>query len=93
MKNNKTISIVKRVFVLFSLFSFLLAESQELQNYIQEAEANNPKIEAYNVRHNIAEAEVGNKDTQTSENGRTWLLPTSRCRQSGSHHEAAYSQT
>jgi outer membrane protein TolC len=29
-----------------------------LQKNIQEAEANNPKIEAYNVRHNIAEEKV-----------------------------------
>ena len=34
------------------------AEAQELQSYIQEAEANNPDIQAYELRYNIAEEKV-----------------------------------
>ncbi|WP_432411316.1 TolC family protein [Rasiella sp. SM2506] len=61
MKNYK-IKIVKGVFVLCSLFSVLLAQSQELQTYIVEAETNNPEIQALELRYNIAEEKVNEAD-------------------------------
>lgn len=39
------------------------AEAQELQSYIQEAEANNPDIQAYELRYNIAEEKVNEVNT------------------------------
>ena len=62
MKNLKIKNIVKDVFVLFSLFSFLTGEAQQLQSFIQEAEGNSPEIQAYNLRHNIAEEKVNEAD-------------------------------
>ncbi|SEL76377.1 Outer membrane protein TolC [Maribacter orientalis] len=34
------------------------AKAQQLQSFIQEAESNSPEIQAYNLRHNIAEEKV-----------------------------------
>jgi len=42
------------VFLLVSAF----AKAQQLQSYIQEAEANNPEIQAFELRYNIAEEKV-----------------------------------
>jgi len=36
----------------------IIAEAQQLQSYIQEAESNNPDIQAYELRYNIAEEKV-----------------------------------
>ncbi|WP_299323141.1 TolC family protein [uncultured Maribacter sp.] len=44
------------VICLFFLTAFVNA--QELQSFIQEAESNSPEIQAYNLRHNIAEEKV-----------------------------------
>tara|TARA_R110000744_G_scaffold341087_1_gene446380 strand:- start:1561 stop:2778 length:1218 start_codon:yes stop_codon:yes gene_type:complete len=44
------------VICLFLLTAFVNA--QELQSFIQEAESNSPEIQAYNLRHNIAEEKV-----------------------------------
>lgn len=44
------------------LFSFY-AEAQDLQSYIQEAERNNPDIQAYELRYNIAEEKVNEVNT------------------------------
>ena len=41
---------------LFFLTAF--ANAQQLQSFIQEAESNSPEIQAYNLRHNIAEEKV-----------------------------------
>lgn len=46
----------------FSLFTFQLASAQQLQAYIQEAEKNNPEIQAYELRYNIAEEKVNEAD-------------------------------
>ena len=50
MKNIKIIICV--------LFVSAFARAQQLQSYIQEAENNSPEIQAYNLRHNIAEEKV-----------------------------------
>ncbi|TKD65170.1 TolC family protein [Flavobacterium sp. ASW18X] len=39
------------------------AKAQELQSYIQEAERNNPVIQAYELRYNIAEEKVNEVNT------------------------------
>jgi outer membrane protein TolC len=39
------------------------AKAQELQSYIQEAEANNPVIQAYELRYNIAQEKVNEVNT------------------------------
>ncbi|MCM5662506.1 TolC family protein [Galbibacter mesophilus] len=39
------------------------AKAQELQSYIQEAEANNPDIQAYELQYNIAEEKVNEVNT------------------------------
>lgn len=39
-----------------------LAKAQQLQSFIQEAESNSPEIQAYNLRHNIAEEKVNEAD-------------------------------
>jgi len=44
------------------LFVSALAKAQQLQSFIQEAESNSPEIQAYNLRHNIAEEKVNEAD-------------------------------
>lgn len=44
------------------LFVSALANAQQLQSFIQEAEGNSPEIQAYNLRHNIAEEKVNEAD-------------------------------
>jgi len=44
------------------LFVSAFARAQQLQSYIQEAENNSPEIQAYNLRHNIAEEKVNEAD-------------------------------
>lgn len=39
------------------------AKAQELQSYIQEAERNNPEIQAYVLRHTIAEEKINESNT------------------------------
>ena len=48
----------KIVLVLVSCLYAGFAEAQQLQSYIQEAESNNPDIQAYKLRYNIAEEKV-----------------------------------
>ena len=45
------------------LFVSAFVKAQELQGYIQEAEANNPEIQAYELRYNIAKEKVGEVNT------------------------------
>ena len=45
-------------FTLFLLLSGFLGQAQDLQSYIYEAQANNPKIKAFELRYNIAEEKV-----------------------------------
>ncbi len=40
------------------LFVSALAKAQQLQSYIEEAESNNPEIQAFELRYNIAEEKV-----------------------------------
>lgn len=44
--------------ILFSLFCFLTGTAQQLDSYIQTAEENNPEIQAFNLRYEIAEEKV-----------------------------------
>lgn len=44
------------------LFVSAFAKAQQLQSFIQEAENNNPEIQVYNLRHNIAEEKVNEAD-------------------------------
>ncbi|MCM4156635.1 transporter [Gramella sp. AN32] len=46
------------VIVFFSLFTFHSLSAQQLQSYIQTAEENNPEIQAFNLRYEIAEEKI-----------------------------------
>lgn len=46
----------------------VFAKAQELQSYIQEAEANNPDIQAYELRYNIAREKVSEVNTLPNTN-------------------------
>lgn len=45
------------------LFAFVETKAQDLASYIQEAEANNPDIQAYELRYNIAQEKVNEVNT------------------------------
>ncbi|WP_262420302.1 TolC family protein [Flagellimonas meishanensis] len=49
---------MKVVLVLGSLFFVLKSNAQQLSNFIEEAQANNPSIQAYEIRYNIAQEKV-----------------------------------
>ena len=48
----------KLKYILVFLFVSAFAKAQQLQSYIKEAEANNPEIQAFELRYNIAEEKV-----------------------------------
>ena len=48
----------KLKYILVFLFVSAFAKAQQLQSYIQEAEANNPEIQVFELRYNIAEEKV-----------------------------------
>ena len=48
----------KIVLILIGVLCGGFAEAQQLQSYIQEAESNNPDIQAFELRYNIAEEKV-----------------------------------
>ncbi len=48
----------KLKYILVFLFVTAFSKAQQLQSYIQEAEANNPEIQASELRYNIAEEKV-----------------------------------
>jgi outer membrane protein TolC len=48
----------KLKYILVFLFVSAFAKAQQLQSYIQEAESNNPEIQAFELRYNIAEEKV-----------------------------------
>lgn len=55
---------MKNIILIVSLlFVSVFVKSQELQSYIQEAEANNPEIQAYELRYNIAKEKVNEVNT------------------------------
>jgi outer membrane protein TolC len=58
MRNIKIIICVLFVFVLGSVWSQVEGRAQQLQSLIQEAERNNPEVQAYNLRHTIAEEKI-----------------------------------
>ena len=62
MKNDTKKKPVKGVFVLFALLSFLSLQSQDLNTYIQEAEANNPEVQAFEIRYNISKEKIVEAD-------------------------------
>jgi outer membrane protein TolC len=53
----KTLKLFTALFVV-SCFSSLSINAQQLHSYIQEAERNNPQIQAYELRYNIAQEKV-----------------------------------
>ena len=54
-----------RYIILIGLVFFAFAEvnAQDLESYIQEAEKNNPEIQAFELRYNIAEEKVNEVNT------------------------------
>ncbi len=48
--------------VICLLFVSVFAKAQQLQSFISEAVGNSPEIQAYNLRHNIAEEKVNEAD-------------------------------
>ena len=54
---------IKGLIFSFSLFTFHFISAQDLQYYIQEAKANNPDIQAYELRYNIAQEKVNEVNT------------------------------
>ena len=59
MKTSKLYTVLFFV----SCFSSLPINAQQLQSYIQEAERNNPQIQAYELRYNIAKEKVNEVNT------------------------------
>ena len=53
----------KTVFILCSLFFSLFIQSQELETYIDEALTNNPKIQKFELQHQIASEKVNEVNT------------------------------
>lgn len=58
MKTIQNIPTIKGVLILLSFLFFLNMQGQELQSYIEEAQNNNPEIQAFELRYNIAEEKV-----------------------------------
>lgn len=55
---------MKSITLFFSLLSFsALIRAQELQGYIQQAEVNNPEIQAYKLRYDIAQEKINEVNT------------------------------
>jgi cobalt-zinc-cadmium efflux system outer membrane protein len=48
----------KLKYILVFLFVSVFAKAQQLQSYIQEAESNNPEIQAFELRYNLAEEKI-----------------------------------
>ncbi|GBF21609.1 outer membrane efflux protein [Arenibacter sp. NBRC 103722] len=48
----------KTILILIFLFVSVFLKAQDLQSYIQEAASNNPEIQAYELRYNIAREKV-----------------------------------
>ncbi|APG65921.1 MULTISPECIES: TolC family protein [Tenacibaculum] len=51
------------IFTLCSLFFFLNIQSQELQSYLEQAMANNPAIQKFELQYNIASEKVNEVNT------------------------------
>lgn len=63
MKNDKTHTIIKTVFVLCSLFFILSVQSQQLETLITEGLNNNPEIQKFELQYNIASEKVNEVNT------------------------------
>ena len=50
------------ILIIFVFFAFAEVNAQDLASYIQEAEKNNPEIQAFELRYNIAEEKVNEAD-------------------------------
>ncbi len=50
-------------FVFLTILSIQTTNAQSLENYIQEAEANNPEIQTYELRYNIAKEKINEVNT------------------------------
>ena len=48
----------KLKYILVFLFVSVFAKAQQLQSYFQEAESNNPEIQAFELRYNLAEEKI-----------------------------------
>ena len=51
------------ILIIFVFFAFAEVNAQDLASYIQEAEKNNPEIQAFELRYNIAEEKVNEVNT------------------------------
>jgi len=54
---------MRNIILIVTVLFFLQAQAQELQPYIQEAESNNPEIQAFELRYEIAEEKVNEVNT------------------------------
>lgn len=48
--------------ILIGLLAMGIVNAQDLESYIQEAEANNPEVQAFEIRYNIAKEKVAEAD-------------------------------
>ncbi len=63
MKNYKYQIILKAVFVLCSLFFVLKGNAQQLETLIEEGLANNPEIQMFELKHQVAKEKVSEANT------------------------------
>lgn len=54
---------MRNIILIIILLFVVQAQAQDLQSYIQEAESNSPKIQAFELRYNIAEEKVNEVNT------------------------------
>lgn len=54
---------MRNIILIITLLFVVQGQAQELQSYIQEAESNNPEIQAFELRYDIAEEKVNEVNT------------------------------
>lgn len=54
---------MRNIILIITVLFFVQAQAQELQSYIHEAESNNPEIQAFELRYDIAEEKVKEVNT------------------------------
>lgn len=54
---------MKNIILIITLLIFAQSRAQDLQSYLQKAEENNPEIQAFELRYNIAEEKVNEVNT------------------------------
>ncbi|MCK5440905.1 MAG: TolC family protein, partial [Maribacter sp.] len=52
----------KVLFIIIGLLSVTVVKAQSLESYLGEAEANNPEVQAFELRYNIAKEKVVQAD-------------------------------